>query len=412
MEWAVLLLSILSIVLVRATGVAALTNNSDIIGMAVAGCASFALLTVVVGLLIASCNWKPWFSNWMRQQGKIRMPEAYFKKKKIEAQQRLISRPQQVRFHQVNGHLPRPVDREKLVQGWRQGNPRVTKRIYEEKDATVELSDEVDDEYKIETEVVDNEILDVGPFKHDHSREIPIKGDVYTEPYIFTTVGSTKLKSAGVSVGNSVKPSRHSSASPVTIERYGRSVGNSVKPSSDFRTSPAAIGKSGRSVGNSVNPSNDFRTSTIVNGKSGRSVGNSVKPPSDFRTPPAAIGKSGRSVGNSVKPSNDPITSPVVNGMFDRGVGNSVKPSTDFRTSPVTAAIDRSGRSVSSSVKPSSNSSNSPVSINKSGRSVDNSVKLSSDHRASAVVTKSFESAYYTAGAVIDNKFDEGLLYM
>ncbi|CAG5118498.1 unnamed protein product, partial [Candidula unifasciata] len=104
-------------------------------------------------------------------------------------------------------------------------------------DATVELGDEGDDEYKIETEVVDNETLDVGPFKHDHSKEIPIKGDVYPEPYIYSAVDSTKKPAVGLS--NSVKPSNDSGKPAAISQKSDRSEGNSVKPSNDFRDSAA-----------------------------------------------------------------------------------------------------------------------------------------------------------------------------
>lgn len=34
--------------------------------------------------------------------------------------------------------------------------------------------------------------LDVGPFKHDHSKETAMKGDVYSDPYLYSVVDSTK----------------------------------------------------------------------------------------------------------------------------------------------------------------------------------------------------------------------------
>ncbi|CAL1541346.1 unnamed protein product [Lymnaea stagnalis] len=66
----------------------------------------------------------------------------------------------------------------------------------------MELGEEADEEYIIETELVDNEHLDIGPFKNDHSKEVPINGEIYSEPYLYSTVNeATKLRNSKKSNG-------------------------------------------------------------------------------------------------------------------------------------------------------------------------------------------------------------------
>ncbi|CAG5117886.1 unnamed protein product, partial [Candidula unifasciata] len=96
--------------------------NSDIIGMAVAGCVSFVLFSVVIAYIIITFHWKNWFNGWMRLRGKVRMPRAYIHKKE-EAKRRLIT------------------------------TTPVSKSI----DATIELEDEDEEVFTIETEVMDDE---------------------------------------------------------------------------------------------------------------------------------------------------------------------------------------------------------------------------------------------------------------
>uniref|UniRef100_A0A2C9KTD7 Uncharacterized protein n=1 Tax=Biomphalaria glabrata TaxID=6526 RepID=A0A2C9KTD7_BIOGL len=165
--------------------------NPDVVGMAVAGCVSFVMACVIIAYLFLSFGWPEWFDHWMKQRNKVRMPRDYFKKKD-EIKKKLLN-------GSLNGSLPsQKYDRASWTQGWNQRQPSHLNRLYEEKDATMELGEEdlADVEFKIETVVVDNEHLDVGPFKNDHSREIPISGDIYNEPYIYTTVNTLTKNSS------------------------------------------------------------------------------------------------------------------------------------------------------------------------------------------------------------------------
>ncbi|XP_059151376.1 uncharacterized protein LOC131937758 isoform X5 [Physella acuta] len=164
--------------------------------MAVAGCVSFLMLAVVVAIIGLSFYWGPMFNQWMKQKGFVRMPKNYFKKKE-EAKKRLVgdSRPSSM----INGQLPaQNFDRASWVNGWNQRQSAFVNKIYEEKDVTLELGPEGEEEFKIEAELVDNEHLDIGPFKRQNT-DTPIPGNVYNEPYIYSTVNSslkTKKKPA------------------------------------------------------------------------------------------------------------------------------------------------------------------------------------------------------------------------
>ncbi|XP_059151375.1 uncharacterized protein LOC131937758 isoform X4 [Physella acuta] len=168
--------------------------------MAVAGCVSFLMLAVVVAIIGLSFYWGPMFNQWMKQKGFVRMPKNYFKKKE-EAKKRLVgdSRPSSM----INGQLPaqnfdRVDPRASWVNGWNQRQSAFVNKIYEEKDVTLELGPEGEEEFKIEAELVDNEHLDIGPFKRQNT-DTPIPGNVYNEPYIYSTVNSslkTKKKPA------------------------------------------------------------------------------------------------------------------------------------------------------------------------------------------------------------------------
>ncbi|KAH9498433.1 hypothetical protein Btru_008245 [Bulinus truncatus] len=169
--------------------------NPDVIGMAVAGCVSFVMVCVIVAFLFLAFGWTHWFDHWMKQRDKVRMPRSYFKKKD-EIKRKLLA---DSTGSELNGGLPaQNVDRASWVRGWNQKQPSFANRPYEDKDATIELGDEDPEyvEFKIETEVVDNEHLDVGPFKtdHDHSKEIPIEGHVYNEPYLYSSVNTLTKK--------------------------------------------------------------------------------------------------------------------------------------------------------------------------------------------------------------------------
>uniref|UniRef100_A0A0B6ZY10 Uncharacterized protein n=1 Tax=Arion vulgaris TaxID=1028688 RepID=A0A0B6ZY10_9EUPU len=185
------LIYIIAIIAEQVIGVAAANDNSEIIGMAVTASASFVLLSIILSIFIVSCYWTTLFDNLMRRKGKARMPKIYFQKKK-DVKQKLITHSLVSHTQISNGSLP---PQSGNIAPWlEEWHPErgFTNRVYEEKDVTVHLDEEIDDGFKIETEIVDNEILDVGPYKNDHSADIPIKGDVYADPYIYSTASSVK----------------------------------------------------------------------------------------------------------------------------------------------------------------------------------------------------------------------------
>lgn len=175
--------------------------NPDVVGLAVSGSVAFLLLFLVVFYIAVSFNWSGWMKNTMRNKGKVKMPRAYWKKKE-EAKRRLLSASaSHASASVVNGQPPAAtVDRAEnakarasWVQGWSQRS-NVYNEVYEEKDVTLDLGEEQDDEYRIETTVVDNEVLDVGPYKSSRENEQPIDGDIYPEPYIYSTVEKASIK--------------------------------------------------------------------------------------------------------------------------------------------------------------------------------------------------------------------------
>ncbi|GFO31327.1 hypothetical protein PoB_005783200 [Plakobranchus ocellatus] len=181
----------------------------------------------------------------MRGRGRVRMPREYFKKKE-EARRRLLAESanhsvrsthsgprSQAPSVNLNGQPPyQSVDRDcclissvlgafneqrleskkaweevmednenemgfetSWVQGWNQNSgPREVETL----DATIVLGEEQDEEFKIETVLVDNEVLDVGPYKDNHPDDQPVKGDVYQIPYIYSAGDKTSNGAAAV----------------------------------------------------------------------------------------------------------------------------------------------------------------------------------------------------------------------
>lgn len=167
---------------------AATANSADIIGMAVAASCSFVLLLVIITTAVIFFCWTNWFRKMMYQKGKIKMPRSYFQKKE-DAKKKLISVSQNSIAQGANGSVAsQVVDRASLVNGGHARYPSQANREYETKTASVDLGDEGEEIFTIEAEIVDNEVLDVGPFKHDHSKMVPVKGDVYPDPYIYSSV--------------------------------------------------------------------------------------------------------------------------------------------------------------------------------------------------------------------------------
>ncbi|RUS79127.1 hypothetical protein EGW08_013105 [Elysia chlorotica] len=193
--------------ILQASGAAGL--ESDIIGITVSACVSFFLLCVVLTMIIISFTWTNWYNSWMRGKGKVRMPKAYFEKKE-EARRRLlaesashsvrsahsVSRSRPSSFN-LNGQPPhQSIDRGK-------GDFPVCTRYVSSpqlhNDATMVLGEEQDEEFRIETVLVDNEVLDVGPYSESHPDDKPVKGDVYPVPYIYSSGDAAKNSSPSTS---------------------------------------------------------------------------------------------------------------------------------------------------------------------------------------------------------------------
>ncbi|KAK3797233.1 hypothetical protein RRG08_030459 [Elysia crispata] len=237
------------LMILQASGSEAL--ESDIVGITVAACVSFFLLCVVITMVVVSFTWTSWYNSWMRGKGKVRMPKAYFEKKE-EARRRLLaeSASQSVRSaHSVprsrpssanlNGGQPphqsidralyvRPstvlkypsMSKTSWVQGWNQNSGP---REHETLGATMVLGDEQDEEFKIETILVDNEVLDVGPYSESHPDEKPVKGDVYPVPYIYSS-GDKTNSSAATTSGQMTTETTPTSSAPREATSTGEMV--------------------------------------------------------------------------------------------------------------------------------------------------------------------------------------------
>lgn len=188
-----LLLS-LSIVLTCVPGVLC-DDGYSIAGLVSSAGVSFILLAVVIAMIAAGLTWNNWYPQLQWAKGKVKMPRAYWKKRE-EAKRRLLhgsrsglaslAAPSESGL--PNGHgASRVRDTASWVQGWNNANT-MDEGGYEEMALAMELGEEREEpEVRIETTVVDNEALDLGP---------------YYSTYAVTTSASTSAAAASTSAAN------------------------------------------------------------------------------------------------------------------------------------------------------------------------------------------------------------------
>ncbi|KAK7498329.1 hypothetical protein BaRGS_00010589, partial [Batillaria attramentaria] len=159
---------------------------------------------------IAALVGNNWYPAMQRGRGKVKMPRDYWKKKE-EARLRLISGSRSLAASEAGlpngGTVNRVHDTASWVQGWNNAHPlpRSEPRVYEEKDLTMELGEEEKDEdFRIETTVVDNETLDLGPFHDDTPRQ-------QEPPGTSTDVATMQLEDEDVGLYSVVDKSRKTS---------------------------------------------------------------------------------------------------------------------------------------------------------------------------------------------------------
>lgn len=165
--------TLLLVLLARLPGVHGEPADSSVAGLVAAACAAFIFLVVVVGMVIVGFTWNNWYPVMQRAKGRVKMPREYWKKKE-EAKMRLLngSRPGSTAANSLAG-LPngasvnRTQETASWIQGWNNANAAVTRNHdYEEMTLEMHLGEEDKlDEFRIETTVVDDETLDLGPFK-------------------------------------------------------------------------------------------------------------------------------------------------------------------------------------------------------------------------------------------------------
>ncbi|BFZ17916.1 hypothetical protein BsWGS_20955 [Bradybaena similaris] len=181
-------------VTVQISSVQALTRNSDIIGMAVAGSVSFVLLSVLIAFIVLAVHWKKWFGNWMWMRRQGRVPRSYIKKKD-EVRKIMISGSQVSKS--IVG-LPDPSVYETVpdVKEWTLGSKHLAPyRIYEDKDATMELGEEEDDDiFTIETEVIEDEAPHYAYVSSDRPEDPQVKEDKEIAEPPYSTSFSLKRK--------------------------------------------------------------------------------------------------------------------------------------------------------------------------------------------------------------------------
>ncbi|ESP03806.1 hypothetical protein LOTGIDRAFT_156367 [Lottia gigantea] len=136
----------------------------DINGIVAASVVGFFLLCIVIAMIVVGIFWDKWFSKYQRWRGKIKVPRHIIEQRKKRKQaEKTLSEKSLV----ANGHGRMPTaepDSKSWVEGWvYNGRDRNSGREYEEKVNTINL--EPEEEYRIEAEIVDNEALDLGPYR-------------------------------------------------------------------------------------------------------------------------------------------------------------------------------------------------------------------------------------------------------
>lgn len=165
--------SLLLYLLCFSRGVNGENVDSSIGGLVAAAAVAFIFLAVIIAMIIVGFTWNNWYPAMQRAKGKVKMPREYWTKKE-EAKMRLIngSKFGSTRAPSEVGLPIRNQDTAKKpaswVQGWNNANPAsADQTVYEEMALAMDLEEEdKDDDFKIETTVVDDETLDLGPYRN------------------------------------------------------------------------------------------------------------------------------------------------------------------------------------------------------------------------------------------------------
>ncbi|XP_076441815.1 uncharacterized protein LOC143280917 [Babylonia areolata] len=157
-------------------------------GLVVACASAFVLLIVIIAVIVMALTWNSWYPSLQKSRGRVKMPRSYWRKKE-EAKLRLLN-TSRASHHTAsttlpphsaaakngavkggqgesgvpNGNASRVHDTASWVQGWNDANPSEDNK-YGTLTLAMDLGEEKEEpEFRIETSVVDDETLDLGPF--------------------------------------------------------------------------------------------------------------------------------------------------------------------------------------------------------------------------------------------------------
>ncbi|KAK7113627.1 uncharacterized protein [Littorina saxatilis] len=192
-------------------------------GLVAAAGVSFIFLAVVIAMIIVGFTWNSWYPAMQRAKGKVKMPRDYWKKRE-EAKLRLLN-GSTTRLTSLaapsehglpNGKPPTRVqdtvseddrsERASWIQGWTNAS-----MLEGQEEMTLAMNlgaeaEEGDEEFRIETIVVDNEPLDLGPFRDS---------DVPNQP---TTSATSSAGPASTSTGVLTGGNARTSQQTATLE--------------------------------------------------------------------------------------------------------------------------------------------------------------------------------------------------
>lgn len=185
-------------------------------GLVVACSVAFLLFIVVILMLVVVLTWNSWFPAIQRSKGKVKMPKSYWQKKE-EAKMKLLNTSRGSRMtsstvqapaenRMLNGNaatINRAKETASWVQGWNNTNP-ANADGYEELILTMDLGEEKEEpEFRIETSLVDNETLDLDPFKaSDTPRADPQTQEATTATTTTTNRRSTAEQTLTMDMGD------------------------------------------------------------------------------------------------------------------------------------------------------------------------------------------------------------------
>ncbi|XP_041362347.1 uncharacterized protein LOC121378305 [Gigantopelta aegis] len=129
-----------------------LTISALVASSAVAG----VLFIVIIVVLVIGLTWKDWFPKWQRWRGKVKVPRRVRKMRQLR--QTMANRPSQATYA---SSTIEDKDAASYIHRWNSDRENY-EGIYEEKVKSIDLPEE--EEIRIETYVVENETLNLGPF--------------------------------------------------------------------------------------------------------------------------------------------------------------------------------------------------------------------------------------------------------